>query len=301
MQLPLTLYSVKDEDTLRRKVLPLVTSSSPRRICAICGGKTSKRATICWECYTKRRKATIQIPCARCGEIVKLSQYEYDKKLRRDQRNVFCSKTCANLYRGDQNLRKCAYCGNQTIRAHTRTKYCSKECRDAARLAARPRKDCPQCGAEFIPKSNRTVYCSRDCANAAHSERMRGRGNSHFKDGTSYALWFSEMRPLILERDGFRCVNCNRKQKDKHFVWRGREHTKSNLAIHHIDEDVANNRAENLVTLCQKCHHRHHNSERYQLQWLGEYAQRASESMILEWKEHTISLLARFSSIIAES
>ena len=303
MQLPLTLYSLKDEDTSKRRVLPLVPDSSKkRRICAICGGKASKRATICWACYTRRRKAEIEIACARCGKMVTMSRCDYDKKLKRNQQNIFCSKTCANLYRGDVNLKECAHCGKLApLREYGMRKYCSKDCRDAARRAKLRRKDCPQCGVEFIPKSNRTVYCSRECANVAHSERMKGRGNSHFKDGTSYALWFDEMRPLILQRDGHRCANCNRKEKAKIIIWRGKERPKSNLAVHHIDEDVANNRAENLVTLCQKCHHRHHNSERYRLPWLGEYAQRASESMTSEWRERTTTLLTRFSSITAES
>lgn len=30
------------------------------------------------------------------------------------------------------------------------------------------------------------------------------------------------------------------------------------LTVHHIDEDVENNRPENLQTLCRKCHNKKH-------------------------------------------
>ena len=144
-------------------------------------------------------------------------------------------------------------------------------------------KTCPTCSVVFQPKSSRTVYCGATCANTAHSTRMLGTGNSNYKDGSSYSLWFSLARKLVLERDA-RCVACGATQ---------------NLHCHHIDHDPKNNRVENLVMLCGTCHIGHHKSVTTRLPWLSTYAQAVSRSMTFRWKKQAASLLTRFSSATA--
>ena len=43
----------------------------------------------------------------------------------------------------------------------------------------------------------------------------------------------------VLQRDNYQCQNC---------------HSKSYLRIHHLNGDKEDNRMENLLTLCQRCH-----------------------------------------------
>ncbi|MEK6935988.1 MAG: hypothetical protein AABW67_04305 [Nanoarchaeota archaeon] len=52
-----------------------------------------------------------------------------------------------------------------------------------------------------------------------------------------------ELRRIILERDDFTCRKCKKKDFNKI------------LHIHHLDCDPFNNKENNLVTLCIKCHH----------------------------------------------
>lgn len=128
---------------------------------------------------------------------------------------------------------------------------------------------------------------------------MIGEGNSHYKDGTSYSKWFREMRPLIFERDSDACVVCSAPFKPITFTRDGIEVQRSNLIVHHLDEDPANNRAENLVLLCSSCHLVHHKSTTTPYPWFGDFARRASESMTSRWKETATSLLTAYSSTTA--
>lgn len=64
---------------------------------------------------------------------------------------------------------------------------------------------------------------------------------------------FGGIRKIILERDGYRCLDCGMTQ-EQHFVkW------KKSLTINHIDGQgrnslIPNNDPTNLETLCLRCH-----------------------------------------------
>jgi 5-methylcytosine-specific restriction endonuclease McrA len=53
---------------------------------------------------------------------------------------------------------------------------------------------------------------------------------------------WSAIRRSIMDRDGYACRVC------------GATTDESDLHVHHVDWDRANNRRKNLVTLCQDCH-----------------------------------------------
>lgn len=108
---------------------------------------------------------------------------------------------------------------------------------------------------------------------------MVGKGNSHYRDGTSYAEWFRQMRPLIRGRDGG-CAVCGTTRK---------------LHVHHIDTNPRNNVPENLITLCSKHHAIHHKSNQTPWPWFAEYALDATLSTTSKWKARTTSLQERFS------
>lgn len=128
---------------------------------------------------------------------------------------------------------------------------------------------------------------------------MVGDGNSHYKDGTSYGKWFREVRPLILERDENICRAC---EEPDRMVPTGRnDHylLKSLLVVHHINEQPADNRPENLVAVCQPCHMIHHKSATTPFPWFASYAERATQSMTSKWKATATSLQVKYSSTTA--
>ncbi|MFD3848165.1 HNH endonuclease [Streptomyces microflavus] len=179
------------------------------------------------------------------------------------------------------------------------SRYCTPGCKTAnpAKRGTRKleEKACEQCGQMFRPRTSRATYCSRDCSSLAHAWRMTGTGNSRFKHGDSYAAWFRAMRPLVLDRDKRRCVTCQAPETFIKVVRKGKEQQRTTFHVHHINEDVRDNRAENLVSLCGTCHAVHHKSNTTPWPWLAQYAVDASASMTSKSKARATSLRARYS------
>lgn len=230
-----------------------------------------------------RPKVMVDLVCAWCGQPFQRQRCNHNKSIRLGSTEFYCSKVCSQAHHAVKNAKPCATCGKPVAagRKSRNATYCSKACTPSKKTLAP--KTCPACSVVFQPKSSRTVYCGATCANTAHSTRMLGMGNSNYKDGSSYSLWFSLARKLVLERDA-RCVACGATQ---------------NLHCHHIDHDPKNNRVENLVMLCGTCHIGHHKSATTRLPWLRTYAQAVSRSMTFRWKKQAASLLTRFSSATA--
>lgn len=65
--------------------------------------------------------------------------------------------------------------------------------------------------------------------------------------------WKTEIRPAILNRANNRCEICGAKNYEPHPI----TGSKVVLTIAHLDNDITNNRDENLAALCQKCHNSH--------------------------------------------
>lgn len=282
----------------RPELAALSDGKNQWRACATCGKVRKGAAVLCRDCWMKARAETyLTLHCVQCGDEFTRMRAEHEKALRNGQQNFYCSHQCvATALRGDGC--PCLKCGRPTGSKDRGRRYCSKGCRLAVSRAGKE-IPCPQCGREFFPKSSRTVFCDRICANDAHSARMIGAGNSHYKDGTSYADWFRKMRPLILERDGRICRVCEEVDR---MVPTGRGDTfqyKSLLVVHHINEQPWDNRPENLITLCQSCHMVHHKSNLTPYPWFESYAVRATSYMTSRWTETATSLRMRYSSTIA--
>lgn len=252
----ISVYSYLTEGTRRRTFevegLPL---GWPKRTCPVCGGVKYHRRTVCKPCYQQIRRIMVPLTCCYCGSNFERIVYEVDKQIRRGHVDVYCCKTCSEAHHAVKNRRRCPVCNKRTPKKSM--KYCSKQCRASRREKELSPKVCSICGTEFQLKSSRTVYCSRACANKAHSRRMRGAGNSHYKTGTSYATWFRSMRPIILERDRHTCVACGKTKK---------------LIVHHVDHVPWHNEAHNLITLCATCHAVHHKSNVSPFPWLKKLA-----------------------------
>ena len=87
------------------------------------------------------------------------------------------------------------------------------------------------------------MFCS-DCRPEVYKSRYAGR---YYSKRTSETFPYSQVnRKLRLEKDNWTCQNCG---------------SKSNIHVHHLDgkstdkvREDANNKLENLITLCHKCH-----------------------------------------------
>jgi hypothetical protein len=304
-QPPITVSTSKAKDTGRRRYSLTVHDFSAlprsRKICPLCGATMDRHSKMCQACYFKARSDLITLECEACGVSFQRQRFEVEKAQRKGYAHIYCSRECGARVSvhntpSYQKRKACAQCRVKPPRRNT--KYCSPECRKAAR-PPKIKVKCRTCGAVFESGSIRRQFCSKECANAAHSARMRGRGNSHYKTGTSYAKWFDQMRPLILERDMDRCVVCHAPNKPRWVTWNGQRVARSNLVIHHIDENPANNRADNLMTLCTTCHGTHHKSAQTPWPWFAQYARMASLFMTSRWKDATTSLLTAYSSTTA--
>lgn len=274
------------------------TVSRSNRHCILCGKDKGSvgRGPSCQDCYNQARSVKILLRCLWCGDEFQKPRYEYNKALRRGHFSFYCCKPHSQAHHAVKNAKRCDQCDVPMPGRSTR-KFCSMQCRIDSRQ--HPEKACTMCGLFFRPVSSRTTYCSRPCADRAHSIRMLGTGNSHYKDGTSYSKWFKEARPLIFERDKDSCVVCSKPSALIAFERDGQTVQRSNLLVHHIDEDPANNRVENLILLCYGCHLVHHKSAMTPYPWFAEYARQASESMTSKWTATATSLLTAYSSTTA--
>lgn len=272
--------------------------SRMNKVCILCGkakGNTG-RGQAHRECYAKVRAVKILLRCLWCDIEFLKPRYEYNKALRRGHFSFYCCVEHSRAHHAVKNAKHCDQCDVPMPGRSTR-KFCSTQCQIDSR--DHPEKPCTVCGLFFRPLSSRTVYCSRPCADKAHSLRMIGWGNSNYKDGTSYSKWFKSTRPLIFERDKDACVACSTPFKPITFMRYGLPAQRSNLLVHHLDEDPANNRVENLILLCASCHLVHHKSAMTPFPWFAEYARQASESMTSKWQATATSLLEAYSSTTA--
>jgi hypothetical protein len=274
------------------------------RLCETCGKPRPVRrdSRFCSDAC-RERFYTASVDCDHCGTSFEMPRYELAKK-RRLGRSVYCSRPCASAgIAATLTKATCEGCGAMMPQPWNGRKFCSDECRVAHAVPTRtlPDRDCPECGTAFRPKGSRTAYCSRTCADAAHSLRMIGTGNSRYQTGTSYADWFRKMRRLIIHRDGTVCVACKKCPPPLRHLRKGVPAVRGSLLVHHIDENPANNRAENLITLCKSCHLIHHKSATTPWPWFGEYAENATRSMTSRWQATVTSLQAKYLSTTASS
>lgn len=301
-----TSERIRTETGRRRYYSPEVAALSDGtnrlRPCAACGKIRKSKGVLCRGCYQQARASTyLTLDCAQCSTGFVVMRAEHEKRLRNGQRRFFCCLPCHHQWLREHPSGVCAHCSGPMKIDGKNRRYCSAVCRVAVRDARRWTKSrpCPQCGVIYVPKSSRQAYCDRICADQAHSERMIGEGNSHYKDGTSYAEHFRQMRPLILERDGSQCRVCS---VPDHLVPTGRtdhQQWKSNLVVHHLNEIVTDNRPENLILLCSPCHMRHHKSATTPYPWFASYAESATRSMTSRWTATVTSLQTKFSSTTA--
>ena len=271
------------------------------KTCLICGTKTGRNA-LCDACVREVKDIRYRVVCAFCEKEFTRSRYAVEKSLSMGSTELYCSVECSQSHHAVKNHRLCQDCGALT--ATKTSRYCA-ECNRRRRENTRVlgNRECPFCGKEFRPTSHKTKYCSNECADFGHSLRMRGKNNSNYKDGQSYAEWFKRMRPLILERDEHKCAVCGAENVRQTVNRQGGVQVRSTLVIHHIDQKPANNVASNLITLCQGCHvtfHKTGTGKSALFPQLQDLASQRSSSMTSKLKEIATSLQMAYSCTTAE-
>jgi hypothetical protein len=185
----------------------------------------------------------------------------------------------------------CVTCGNEFLGKKIDSKNCSKECRNKAKNMKRKQvndaklterlipKPCKVCGEMFIPnklKIEIQVYCGKVCQQKdmhilrtqkpgyhdqraaykrkwwkVNTEEKREKNNFY-----SYRNRYDGNYIPALERDNYACTVCG-------------ETNRSLLHVHHKDHSGKtknpNHSLDNLVTLCNSCHMKHHQSEEYNI------------------------------------
>lgn len=308
---PTTVSTSKDTATGRRRysVQGIDLSSGRSRsnkTCAACGAPKTTRMVTCRPCYEAARNNDETLTCAWCTKTFQRAAYAVAKSKRVGSKDFYCSNPCRFAHQAIKNAPRCSLCARPMPGKKGR-KFCSPACLKAApkkpivhkARPPKPTKPCARCQQPFTPVSSRSQFCGRSCADEAHAAKMVGAGNPHFSTGTSYAKLFREMRPLVMERDGFACLACKTPEQTSEVLWQDQFITRTSLAVHHLDENPANNDPSNLVTLCSTCHAVHHKSATTPWPWFTSYAASASLSMTSKWRDSTTSLLAKYSSTTA--
>lgn len=218
--------------------------------------------------------------CAVCKKEVIRPRAEIEKQFKKcKDYSPCCGKQCStrlnNHKRGMTLHRTCNWCGVSIDASKKGARVCSKECRVSSQRAGIinskgvPRRLCDICKTSYKPANNtyQSRFCSMECKNLAQSLAMLGESNSNWKGGLHPNRYqhgegqkLREMKKMTNILDGHQCIICSAQGK---------------LYSHHVDLDKNNNTAQNLVTLCARCHKKTHvaiKQGKTQFQWLKKYA-----------------------------
>lgn len=119
-------------------------------------------------------------------------------------------------------------------------------------------RTCEQCDSAFkTTAAEDYIFCSRDCFLSAHSERMRGKNNPAYIDGSSYdkrgnhgSDW-KQQREKCYKRDNYECQRCGDKCVSRRDM--NAQNSGKIIQAHHIEKEEGN-QLQNLITLCATCH-----------------------------------------------
>jgi len=187
----------------------------------------------------------MNIKCEICGKVF----YKRPSHYKRVKHN-YCSLKCRGIsHKGSGNpmwsgFKICEYCGKE--HKGKGKMFCSRKCMGLSKRN-RINTQCAVCGKDivipYIYKDSKR-FCGKRCADIFHSDRMIGKGNPNWLGGIGKLPWGYEftdkLKAKIKKRDGYQCRVCGKKDVV--------------LAVHHIDYDKHNNKRNNLITLCERCH-----------------------------------------------
>ena len=125
-----TVITTLNEDTGRLVYLDPTTNlpfkqSRKNKHCTVCGKEKNGRGIFCQDCYQLARKKIAILECSLCQKKFEKPLYEYQKSLKRNQTDFYCSKECSREHHSYKNSKGCHYCGGKKKKDN---KYCSREC-----------------------------------------------------------------------------------------------------------------------------------------------------------------------------
>lgn len=170
--------------------------------------------------------------------------------------NRFCNSSCAASYNNVHGApriysRVCQQC-NKTFTSNkiyiTRSKYCSHECSNLAKLKDRVKVQCNHCGKdkhvpEITAAKRQYFFCNVECRETFFAQTKHNRGIHKPHNGLSSP---STYRKRAFANYKHECARCG---YNKH---------KEVLQVHHKDKDRTNNDLSNLIILCPTCHSETH-------------------------------------------
>ena len=200
-----------------------------------------------------RRRREVKTVCDICNKVFWARWFQF-----KNGKGRFCSHSCSATNSAkskkviypvmlSENLRRVKPYGVVYQEIRVQCEYCDKK------FWTR----------KYVYERGKGRFCSNKCLlihrnkSLDHRElvsrSMSGKGNHNWKGGVreSYPPEFSEdLKSFIRDRDNHRCRICNDPP------------LKTQLPVHHIDNDKYNNDPNNLITLCLSCHVSIHNSKR---------------------------------------
>ena len=211
----------------------ITLSKKPIQICDTCG-----KEYMTWNFLIGKYKHNFcSIECKRVFDIERLH-----------------SKTGINHPRFTNNIVKCLFCNKEfhrppsTIRNENKI-FCSNDCYLAYSNTV---VVCKWCGKELKVQINQAnkLFCDKACYGQWLSENNCAENHPSWKGGwfPYYGKDWKRQRKLAKERDKNTCQVCKTSAN---------EIGTKNIDVHHIIPymESKNNSLDNLITLCDKCHH----------------------------------------------
>jgi len=188
----------------------------------------------------------VTLTCKCCSKDFEVKYGERDR--------LYCSRQCQSLsIKRESKLLNSSICliCSKNFKHYGERIVCSREClaiyfsqtrigdNNPAFKENKESKQCPECKKQFIVHRNglhkncTKIFCNNICQKKYITKL------SKTPEDKKYPSIFRKIRIKILKRDNFTCSFCNNAE---------------NLHVHHIDYDRNNNKKNNLISLCHKCH-----------------------------------------------
>lgn len=224
----------------------------------------------------------IKVKCIMCGKSIVIPPSRY----KQSNGNFYCSINCKGEWqkehlKGKSNPQwkgvfiKCDYCGEIIHKEPNQLKgkknhFCSRRCqwkhfsenysgKNNSLWTDRILVNCDYCGKK-LNKPRWEVYehnfCSQNCFHKWLTPKISGENNHNWNGGSSSKpythIFIHKLREKIRIRDNLECQICNLSQEENLRKYRKK------LNVHHIDGNKTNDKLDNLISLCNKCHSKVH-------------------------------------------